>query len=150
MDSVLYYDCMKKAQQIKTNYFAVIAKCGHVGRNWYVVKTLYIKAESGKEAAKIARYTPRVKHDHKDAIRDVVKITFEEYEAGKLKMQNDPYFQIHNSTEQRKRECISKNEIFKEKTVEIGIKPEKIKQRFIFNLNYCEAGKMIQEGVYDR
>ena len=150
MDLVLYYVGMKKTKQTKAKYFAVIAKCGHVGRNKAILKTFYIKAESGKEAAKKARNTPRVKHDHKDAIRDVVKITFEEYVAGKLKMQNDLYFQIHSSTEQRKCGCVSKDEIFKEETFEPGAKPEKIKQRFIFDLKYREAGKMIQDGTYDR
>ena len=150
MDLVLYYDGMKKAKQIKTNLYAVEAKCGHVGRNWYVLKTLYIKAKSGKEAAEKARNTPRVKHDHKDAIRNVLQITLEEYQAGKQEMQNDRYFQIHSSSEQRKCGCVSKDEIFREETVELGAKPEKIKQRFIFDLKYREAGKMIQDGTYDK
>ena len=49
-------------------YFEVIVKCGHVGHGKYIVKKLAILAESAKQAAKIARYIPRVKHHKKDAI----------------------------------------------------------------------------------
>lgn len=53
------------------NYYKVRAKCGHVGRNNYIIKPFFVKANDGKEAAKIVRNTPRVKHDHKYAIIDV-------------------------------------------------------------------------------
>ena len=32
-------------------YYKVLAKCGHVGRNNYIEKDFFIKANSGKEAA---------------------------------------------------------------------------------------------------
>ena len=59
--------------------FKVTAKCGHVGRNHYVVKNFPVQASNGREAAKIARDLPRVKHHHKDAIINVEEITFSEY-----------------------------------------------------------------------
>ncbi len=58
-------------------YFKVTAKRGHVGRRHYIVKAFYIEANSGKEAAFKVRYTPRVKHDRKDAILSVEAITKE-------------------------------------------------------------------------
>ena len=78
------------------NYYKVLAKCGHVGRNKYIEKWFYIKAKSGKEAAKIVRDLPRVKHHHKDAIKDVIKISFEEYINGKKLTDQDFFFHIHN------------------------------------------------------
>ena len=48
-------------------FYRVKAKCGHVGRNNYIVKNFYVVASSGKEAAHKVRYFPRVKHDRKDA-----------------------------------------------------------------------------------
>ena len=36
-------------------YYKVYAKCGHVGRNSYILKWFYVKAESGSEAAKKVR-----------------------------------------------------------------------------------------------
>ena len=68
-----------KGGAMKTEYYKVLAKCGHVGRHRYITKWFYVKASSGKEAAYIVRYKPRVKHDHKDAIREVVPINYDEY-----------------------------------------------------------------------
>ncbi len=83
-------------------YFKVTAKCGHVGRRHYIVKDFYIEATSGKEAAFKVRYTPRVKHNRKDAILSVEVITKAEYLIGKAVQAEDPYFQVHSSTEQRR------------------------------------------------
>ena len=60
-------------------YFMVIAKCGHVGRNNYIPVKFAVKAESKKAAAKMVRNFPRVKHDHKDAILDVKQIDYVEF-----------------------------------------------------------------------
>lgn len=81
-------------------YFKVLAKCGHVRRNNYILKEFYIKAESKKEAARIVKGMPRVKHNHKDAIRSAEEITFEEYCQGKKAMNEDQYFQVHCKQEQ--------------------------------------------------
>lgn len=81
--------------------YQVSAKCGHVGRGYYVVKEFPVKANDGKEAAKIARKIPRVKHHHKDAILSVNEISFEEYERLVDKNNADPYFHCTNVQEQR-------------------------------------------------
>lgn len=81
--------------------YEVCAKCGHVGRNNYVNKVFAITAESGKEAAKIVREKPRVKHNHKDAIRYVKKIDETRYYEIKKENSNDPYFKCKNIQEQR-------------------------------------------------
>ena len=81
-------------------YFKVVAKCGHVGRNKYLLKTFYQKAENKKEAAKIVRETARVKHNQKDAIREVEEITLEDYCQGRKVMAEDPYFKVHSKQEQ--------------------------------------------------
>lgn len=81
-------------------YFMVTAKCGHVGKNNYYKGNLYIKAESGKEAARIARDVPRVKHDRKDAILDVQEIDFESFETGRLSNHKIHYYTCENRQEQ--------------------------------------------------
>ena len=87
---------------MSVNFFEVQTKCGHVGgRSKYIIKSHYIVAESRKEAALKARYLPRVKHDHKDAILSVVEITAEEYAIGKYNNSLDPYFTCTSQQEQR-------------------------------------------------
>lgn len=81
-------------------YFKVIGKCGHVRRNNYILKEFYVKAENKKEASIIVKNTPRVKHDHKDAIRFVEEISFDEYLRGKKIMSEDLYFQVHSKQDQ--------------------------------------------------
>lgn len=84
-------------------FYAVEAKCGHVGRHCCIVITFAVKARSGKEAAKIAREFPRVKHDHKDAIVSVTRISEEEYLSLIDKNSNDEYLHCGNIQEQRER-----------------------------------------------
>ena len=81
-------------------YYKVKAKCGHVGRHNYLLKDLFIYASSSKEAAMVARKMPRVKHHHKDAIRNVQEISFEEYQQGMLEHELDNYFNVHNRQDQ--------------------------------------------------
>lgn len=83
-------------------YFMVIAKCGHVGKNNYYKGNLFIKAESRKEAARIAREVPRVKHDRKDAILDVLEIDLETFENGRSKNHEIHYFTSVNRQEQNR------------------------------------------------
>lgn len=83
------------------NYYKVGVKCGHVGRKCYINKYLYIKAESGKDAALKARNTPRVKHDWKNAINSVELISKNEYLSGLVQQSQDLYFSVTNSSEQR-------------------------------------------------
>ena len=82
------------------NYYEVIAKCGHVGKKHYVPVKFAVIAEDGKEAAKMVRQFPRVKHDHKDAILNVNKINFERYLEIVEMNNNDPYLKCHSRQEQ--------------------------------------------------
>lgn len=82
-------------------YFMVEAKCGHVGgANFYIKNNYYVKAASGSEAAAIVRARPRVKHDRKDAIISVTKISYFEYRKGLEVFINDPYNQCQSKQEQ--------------------------------------------------
>ena len=57
-------------------YYEVVCKGGHVGSNNYFPMHLFIAAENGREAAAIARQTPRVKHDRKDSIVSVCPLPY--------------------------------------------------------------------------
>lgn len=82
-------------------YFMVTAKCGHVGKNNYYKCTLFLKAENGRAAAKIARDCPRVKHDQKDAILSVTEIDSIVFEAGRELNHSIHYFTCESIQEQR-------------------------------------------------
>lgn len=84
-------------------FYAVETKCGHVGHQYCIIITFAIKACSGKEAARIAREIPRVKHDHKDAIQSVRCITEKEYLSIQEQNSNDEYLQCRSIQEQRER-----------------------------------------------
>lgn len=100
-------------------FFEVLAKCGHVGRNNYIVKKFYVKAESGKEAARIIRLAPRVKHHQKDAIIEVHKIDYEQYVQGAIRMNEDPYFNVYNTSDQKRfnLDDIIREDIYEEERV---------------------------------
>ena len=85
-------------------YFAVTVKFGHVGQHKCIIKTVPLTAESGKEAAYLARWMPRVKHHDKHAIIDVKEIDLETYFILMIEKSIDPYFQCKNIQEQRN-EC---------------------------------------------
>ncbi len=94
------------------NYYKVEAKCGHVRKSHYIIKSFYVKADNGKEAAAKVRLFPRVKHDWKDAINAVCKISHEEYIAGRVDANNDLYFRVTNSTDQRACKCVAYDEVY--------------------------------------
>ena len=81
-------------------HYLVKAQFGHVGRNNYIIKTIPVYAEDGKEAAYKVRWMGRVKHNRKDAIIEVRKCTLEEYLEQKEINANDPYFSVHSKQEQ--------------------------------------------------
>ena len=81
--------------------FSVVAKCGHVGRDFYAEKTFAIQAENGRHAAAIVRRFPRVKHHRKDAILSVEKISRERYDEIKQQNYADPYFRCKCVQDQR-------------------------------------------------
>ena len=84
------------------NYYEVIAKCGHVGRKYYVPIKFAVIAEDGKDAAKMVRQFPRVKHCHKDAILNVMKIDFERFQEIIEANSQDPYLSCHSRQEQKR------------------------------------------------
>ena len=100
-------------------FYAVAAKCGHFGRHRFGLFSLYVRAESGKAAAEIVRWMPRVKHHQKDAIQSVRQIECAEYKKGLAAQMSPPYFNCHSKQEQRLYEsafadCIFIETFFKE------------------------------------
>lgn len=83
-----------------SKYFLVTTKCGHVGRSGFVPITFPIRAVNGREAAKIARCIPRVKHHHWDAIINCVEVNIEEYMIQVSINQTDPYLTVQTKREQ--------------------------------------------------
>ena len=83
-----------------TKFFEVTAKCGHVGKGYYYEGVFYEIAESATEAAKIVRQRGRVKHDHKDAILDVIEIDKKAFIDGRLAKLDNLYFICKNKQEQ--------------------------------------------------
>jgi len=81
--------------------YSVLCKCGHVGRHRYMPIQFPIIAETKKEAAKIARKIPRVKHDHKDAILEVRQISITEYQSLIRTNNEDPYLKFKSSYQQK-------------------------------------------------
>ena len=81
--------------------YEVQAKCGHVGKNQYVIKTIPVIAASGVEAATIVRNMPRVKHHHPDAIRQVRVVDAPRYWELVELHETDPYFRCRSIQEQR-------------------------------------------------
>ena len=96
------------------NYYKVLAKCGHVGKNYYILKNFFIEAEDGEDAARIIRYKPRVKHNHKDAIKNVTPITSYEYEKGIEEYLDDAYFHVDNKKDQWLLKAVKEDEIYRE------------------------------------
>ncbi len=80
--------------------YEVKCKCGHVGKKNYIVIAFAVIAEDGKEAARKARYFPRVKHDHKDAIISVRKISDYEFDEILKNNNNDDYLHCTNKQQQ--------------------------------------------------
>jgi hypothetical protein len=81
-------------------YFSVETKCGHVGKLNCVWIKFAISAESAKEAAAKARQIARVKHHHKNTIKEVIEITVDEFLKLKAINDVDPYLHAKNHREQ--------------------------------------------------
>lgn len=91
---------MKEETELK-EYFSVKAKCGHVGMGKCIYIVFPVIAESGREAAARVRKFGRVKHDHKDAIAEVNRISYSEYILLKTENERDLYLHCRNIQEQR-------------------------------------------------
>jgi len=100
-------------------HYKVKAKCGHVGRNNYIVQDFFIVANSRREAAAIVRWMPRVKHHKKDAIFSVEEISFSEYQVGRYLEKHNPYFCATNSSEQKAINFLICENIYRENDNEI-------------------------------
>ena len=81
-------------------YYEVTAKCGHVGRGYYIPIGFAVRAETASEAATVTRTMPRVKHDHKDAILSVREVDVFEYDDLQEVNRYDPYLQCRSRREQ--------------------------------------------------
>lgn len=88
-------------------YFKVTCKCGHVGTKYFIRISFPIMATCGKDASAIARYIPRVKHDHKDAIIGCCEITHDEYVELQEINNNDLYLKCECKQEQEMIESFS-------------------------------------------
>lgn len=82
------------------NYYEVVAKCGHVGRDYYYEGHFFIAAYSAKIAASIVLKKPRVKKNHGDAILQVNEVDKLTYEEGLEAMRQNPYFNCRSKREQ--------------------------------------------------
>lgn len=98
-------------------FYIVSAKCGHVGRSYYIPIDFPVKAIDAKTAAQQVRKIGRVKHDHKDAILKVIQVSKKEYLEQSVINKCDPYLAAKSKHEQ--------NEIF-----------DSIKDRFINDPHY--------------
>ena len=85
------------------NMYEVQAKCGHVGKHRYTIKAFAVLAENGSKAAETVRKLPRVKHDCKDAILDVMQIDTARFNEIWFDHMTDPYFSCKSIQEQRMR-----------------------------------------------
>ncbi len=81
-------------------YYIVTTKCGHVGKSKYILIDFPIAAEDGETAASIARKIPRVKHNHKDAIRNVKQVDYDTYYEKYISNHNDEYLKCSSKQEQ--------------------------------------------------
>ena len=72
-------------------YYRVEALCGHVGKGRCIRKEFGVVASNGKEAARICRTIPRVKHDFKEAILSVKEVSYIEFLALIYQNRHDPY-----------------------------------------------------------
>lgn len=123
------------------SYWSVRAKCGHVRKSKYIIKTFFVKAESKKEAADHVRWTGRVKHHDKKAIIEVSEINEETYFEGIKANSTDPYFNVSNIQDQR-RQCVGIDfeTFYEEEKVEYKKKISP-KRYMIENLRYKEWEK---------
>ena len=126
-------------------YFKVTCKCGHVGIKYCIRISFPIVATCGKDASSIARYIPRVKHDHKDAILDCKEISYNEYLELQIINNNDPYLKCECKQEQEmidnfssrlelEPRLLKKEKKTKRESVEYRLK----KQSYTFNEKWWE------------
>jgi hypothetical protein len=84
--------------------YIVSTKCGHVGNNKYIVIDFAVSAKNAKEAARIARNIPRVKHHWKNAIEQVREVTPEEY-YNQIETNNEDGYLKSKSIQDQRSNC---------------------------------------------
>lgn len=94
-------------------YFKVTAKFGHCGRNNYYEGIVYIHANNAKEAANLVRWTPRIKHHHKDAILSVEQTDYVLYLQEQVLLKSNRYFSC-TSVQDKKKINIEMEQFIKE------------------------------------
>lgn len=129
------------------NYFRVEAKCGHVGRNKFILKNFFIKSENKKSAAQTVINFPRVKHNHKDVIRVVENISKGKYIEGITETSNDMYFNVTNSTDQKRYCLFGENEI-KDETINQKYRKKRHKRYLVESVILNEMCLEIRGGLY--
>lgn len=129
------------------NYFRVEAKCGHVGRNKFILKNFFIKSENKKSAAQTVINFPRVKHNHKDVIRVVENISKGMYIEGITETSNDMYFNVTNSTDQKRYCLFGENEI-KDETINKKYRKKRHKRYLVESVIMNEMCLEIRGGLY--
>lgn len=82
-------------------YFIVNTKCGHVGKLKCVWIDFAVVADSPGEAVEKVRGYKRVKRHHKDVVRLVREVDFEEFMMQKAINDSDPYLHCKNIQQQR-------------------------------------------------
>ncbi|MCL1944647.1 MAG: hypothetical protein FWF56_02415 [Firmicutes bacterium] len=81
-------------------YYRILAKCGHVGRNYYYEGEFFVSASNPSIAAQIVKSFPRVKRNHKDVILNIQIITQEECKLGQQAQARNPYFNCVSQQQQ--------------------------------------------------
>ncbi|MBR5964998.1 MAG: hypothetical protein IK015_02630 [Treponema sp.] len=117
-------------------YFKANVKFGHVGRNNYYNGFLYLYANSKKDAARIAREYPRVKHDQKDAILGIEEINYVDFMRGLERNKVNSYFSCYNIQEQRSCFAEIQDSIFREAGVDDDLRGYKKKHSLRKVYNY--------------
>lgn len=134
-------------------FYQVTAKCGHVGGyDKYIPIDFFVIADTASKAAKAVKQAPRVKHHHSDAIISVTEITADQYTAGRIAFNSDPYNLCHSSQEQQRYNDVISDRIMTEETYkrswERGFKKERSnnpKRAYRFGYN---GGKMVTRGAF--
>lgn len=80
-------------------YYKVYAKCGHVGRGYYVEKCFAVKAVTASDAAVKVLKLPKVKKQLKNAITKIEEVDFETYRILMIENQSDIYLTAHTKSE---------------------------------------------------
>lgn len=131
-------------------FWKVEAKCGHTGKTKFLVKSFYVKAETGKDAAYKVRWMPRVKHHHKDAIKSVTEITKDEYLMGLKSHEADMYFHVCNKQEQQLK-CIDLDyETFYEEAPKTYKKKTHAKKRLVEKQLFTEWMRERRNQTYEQ